>query len=187
MTFREGITHTNFKGRTFHLCEVTTKAGRKRYVFARQPRGQPLEDIPPGHEVVESANGVVSLRKNVDGPIGASELDAVRTVLARHRRARCRVEARGRAVVVLAPQGGNPEMIEDIGLEAFTRLGGKTRYEPVLRFRLVDVEIRQFSAERMCYRASLDGWLPLGAVDTIERIAVRYVPKIDTDAFFELL
>ena len=58
------ITHTNRKGVTFCLGRSVTKTGKPRYFFAREPaKGEPVEAIPEGYEIVESVNGVVSLAK----------------------------------------------------------------------------------------------------------------------------
>jgi len=51
MTF----TRTNRKDVTFCLCRHVTKTGKPRYFFAREPdKGEPVEAIPEGYEVVES-------------------------------------------------------------------------------------------------------------------------------------
>ena len=53
------ITHTNRKGVTFYLGRGVTKTGKPRYFFAREPdKGEPVEAIPEGYEIVESVNGV---------------------------------------------------------------------------------------------------------------------------------
>jgi hypothetical protein len=58
------ITHTNRKGVTFYLGRGVTKTGKPRYFFAREPdKGEPVEAIPEGYEILESVNGVVSLAK----------------------------------------------------------------------------------------------------------------------------
>ena len=55
------VTDTNRKGLTYDLCRGTTTTGRARYVFAREPQGEPVVDLPPGYRIRESVNGVVSL------------------------------------------------------------------------------------------------------------------------------
>jgi len=40
------ITYTNRKGVTYHLCQGVTKTGKPRYYFARQPKGEPVPEIP---------------------------------------------------------------------------------------------------------------------------------------------
>jgi len=38
------VTYTNRKGHTYYLCQGVTKTGKSRYYFAREPRGEPVED-----------------------------------------------------------------------------------------------------------------------------------------------
>ncbi len=55
------LSYTNRKGTTFYLCRGTTKSGKPRYYFARQPREEPVDTVPEGYSIVESVNAVVSL------------------------------------------------------------------------------------------------------------------------------
>jgi len=48
------VTYTNRKGQTFVLCKQETKTGKPRYVFARQPVGEIVEQIPDGYQIRES-------------------------------------------------------------------------------------------------------------------------------------
>ena len=55
------VTYTNRKGYTYYLCRGTTKTGKPRYYFAREPKGDPVEQIPEGYEIRESVNGILVL------------------------------------------------------------------------------------------------------------------------------
>jgi hypothetical protein len=39
------VTYTNRKGRTYYLCQGTTKTGKPRYYFAREPKDELLDEI----------------------------------------------------------------------------------------------------------------------------------------------
>ncbi len=54
------ITYTNRKGFTYYLCRGVTKTGKPRYYFAREPKDEPVEQIPDGYTISESVNGIVS-------------------------------------------------------------------------------------------------------------------------------
>jgi hypothetical protein len=82
------ITYTNRKGVTYHLCRTATKTGKPRYVFAREPRGEPVEEIPEGWRISESVNGIVSLVKAQPSQILPEELAAVEAAVGRHPGAR---------------------------------------------------------------------------------------------------
>lgn len=57
------VTYTNRKGFAYFLCKGTTKTGKPRFFFARQPKGEAVDAIPTGYEIEESVNGIVSLVK----------------------------------------------------------------------------------------------------------------------------
>ena len=60
------------------------------------------------------------------------------------------------------------------------------RYEPVLRFILLDPAQRRFGASRMCYLGSIDDWLELGRTGPVAELARALIPTLGTDQFFEL-
>jgi len=186
----KAITYTNRKGRKYHLCETKTKKGKPRFVFSREPRGKPVFEMPDGYEISESINGQVSLRKVVASPISDDEILTVRTIVRRQAHlTRYRVDVRKDAIVVYEPVGGIDEGVARmLGLprEAVESLSSRVQYSPVLRFILVDVENREFIVERMCYRGSVDGWLPLHDAGHLAGLAPRYVAHIGKESFFEL-
>ncbi len=192
------ITYTNRKGVTYTLCKGVTKTGKPRYFFTREPQGEPVETIPEGYEIRESVNGVVSLAKVRPGHILAEEAATVATAIQQHPQARnYRVDVKPDRIDIYELVGGgmdlllsafdrvlSPELLEEFRTDR-ERYG---QYTAVMRFILTDAEQRLFRAERMCYRSSVDGWLPLRTIGTasIEQLARRLVPTLGTDTFFEL-
>jgi hypothetical protein len=61
------------------------------------------------------------------------------------------------------------------------------RFTPVLRFILDDEARRTFRAERWCYLGSIDDWIDIGSPGPLDRLARQMVPKLGTEAFFELM
>jgi hypothetical protein len=78
------ITYTNRKGFTYTLCRGTTKTGEPRYTFSREPKDEPVEQIPEGYASSESVNGIVSLSKERPSQLRVEEVETVNMVLARH-------------------------------------------------------------------------------------------------------
>jgi hypothetical protein len=103
------ITHTNRKDVTFYLCRGVTKTGKPRYFFAREPdKGEPVEAIPEGYEVVESVNGVVSLARARPALIQPEERDLVQAAVAKHPKWRnYRVDVKGERIVVYEREGAD--------------------------------------------------------------------------------
>jgi len=185
----EHFIYTNRYGKRYYLCEVATKAGKRRLVFASAPRGDPVPAVPEHHEVVESVRGQVSLRRRGSSPILEREVALVEVELSRHVRLRSyRAEARKKDIVVLEASGTDfGALAEKFGVRMLSpSLGLRPTYSPVLRFRLVDPEERRFAVQRMCYRGSIDGWLSLHDAGPLPSMAARYIPHLGRDSFFEL-
>jgi len=192
------ITYTNRKGVTYTLCKGVTKTGKPRYFFAREPQGELVEVIPEGYEIRESVNGVVSLAKVRPGHILAEEAAVVAAAIQRHPQGRnYRVDVKpDRIDIYELAGGGMGEVLATFGDMFSSALLAKMcadheryrQYTAVMRFILTDAEQRLFRAERMCYRSSVDGWLPLYNIGRapIEHLARSLVPTLGTDAFFEL-
>ena len=192
------ITYANRKGITYHLCQRLTKTGKPRYVFAREPIGEPLEEIPDGWRINESVNGVVSLVRDHPGKILPEEIAAVEGAVERHPKSRNYRAAVKRDWIEVYERAG-PDAEEVVaglsgsGFESIRQieqvrdfLDRGARFSPVLRFILVDAAQRTFRVERMCYRSSVDGWLDVHQRGPVERLAREWIPKLGTDAFFGL-
>jgi hypothetical protein len=191
------ITYTNRKGVTYHLCRTATKTGKPRYVFAREPRGEPVEEIPEGWRISESVNGIVSLVKSRPSQILPEELTAVEAAVGRHPKARDYRVADKRDRIEIYERVG-PDAAElvaglpGLGLEMrgmVDRLRADmdrhAQFTPVLRFILIDAAERAFRVERMCYRSSVDGWLDVHQWGPVDRLARDWIPRLGTDRFFE--
>lgn len=192
------VSHTNRKGITYYLCQGTTKTGKRRYFFAREPKEDLLDEIPAGWKIQESPNGIVSLVRERPARILPDELAAVEAALRRHPKAdNYRVAIKGKQIVVYERVGPNvEELVESLqrtalGPLAAARIGvlrealdKSARFSPELRFILDDEERRTFHAERWCYLGSIDDWFYL-AEGTIFRLARALIPNLASDAFFE--
>jgi len=193
------VTYTNWKGVTYYLCRGVTKTGKPRYYFAREPKGEPVAEIPEGWKISESVNGVVSLVKDRPAQIRLEEVEAVEAVVQRHPKShnyrvavkRDRIEVYER--VGLAPDELVAEL-RGVGLLVPGRadwlrelLESRARFTPVLRFTLEDSEQRTFRTERWCYLGSIDGWIEVGPMGSVHLLARQWIPKLGTDALFEVV
>ena len=196
---RMPVTYTNRKGVTYYLCQGVTKTGKPRFYFAREPQGDPVEQIPEGYAISESVNGIVSLVKARPAQILPDEVAAVESAVRRHQKSRnYRVGVKQNRIEVYERVGPD---VDDL-LPIFQQLGGtrpglaeqlqarldqNAQFKAEMRFVLKDAEQRTFQAQRMCYRGSIDDFIDLrGELGAIEELARRLVPKLGTDAFFEL-
>lgn len=194
------IAHTNRKGAVYHLCRATTQTGRERYVFRRERPAEPVEVLPPGYRISESVNGVVSLVKDTPSIFLPEEVAAVEAAVGRHPQpSRYRVVARSERIEVYERSGMDlDEAAEIFGIAGRltasrlaatqARLDRTARYDPVVRFYLLDAERRTFSVHRRCYRSSLPDWLNLYSMgdNAIEALAAKVIPTLGSEEFFEL-
>jgi hypothetical protein len=193
------VTYTNRKGVTYYLCQGATKTGKPRYYFAREPQGDPLEQIPEGYTISESGNGIVSLVKARPAQILPDKVAAVESAVRRHPKSRnYRVGIKQNRIEVYERVGPEVDDLAPIFREfgvmepglterLQARLDQDAQFKPEMRFVLVDAEQRVFQAQRMCYRGSIDGFINLhGELGPVEELARRLVPALGTDEFFEL-
>ena len=191
------ITYTNHKGFTYTLCRGTTKTGKPRYYFSREPKDEPVEQIPEGYAISESVNGIVSLSKERPSQIRAEEVEAVNAVLARHPlKRKYRVGLKPDRIDIYELVGPDSQdisaMMKEIGFPGVysaehlrASIDDYARFTPIMRFTLIDAEHRTFGAERMCYRGSIDDFIDIDS-GPISVLAKRLIPKLGTEQFFEL-
>jgi hypothetical protein len=132
-------------------------------------------------------------------PIRPEEVAAIEAAVLRHPKAHnYRVELKQDWIVVLERIGpdekvnqvlvGRIAAVRPISREqAQAALAGSARFVPVLRFGLVDPKKRTFCAERWHY-SGRGSWAELwgqGAAP-LNRLARRLIPKLGTQAFFDL-
>ena len=192
------ITYTNRKGATYYLCQGTTKTGKPRYYFAREPKDEPVLEIPHGYEIRESVNGIVSLARERPRLIRPEEEAAVTSAIQQHPKpGDYRVDIKGKRIVIYERVGADIDDLSPIlrmfgGITPAKRaslqqvLDRGARFSPVMRFTLLEAQDRTFGAERWCYLGSIDDWIHVGNTGPVRRLARQLIPRLGTEAFFDL-
>lgn len=194
------IKYTNRKGQTYFLCQGRTKTGKPRYYFAKNPADTLLEKIPDGYTIQESVNGVVSLAKERPQLLKPKEIETIQTTLNNHpKKKNYRLSIKPDRLEIYERVG--PDIVElmatwearDFTLvtpamkkSAEVEESRYAQFTPVMRFILTDVERRGFRVQRMCYRGSIDDWIDIDYTETLAKAAVKFIPILGTEAFFEL-
>jgi len=197
-TNRMPISYTNRKGATYYLCQGTTKNGRVRYYFAREPRGAMLDRVPEGYQVRESVNGVVSLSRIRPSLISDAEIDGVKAAIGKHPQGEhYRTDIKSKLIMIYERVGPDLD-----GLAAALGLGElpkstrrrleeverqRAQFAPIMRFRLSDPVHRLFTAERMCFMGGIDDWITVEYDKPIGTLAEKLIPVLGTDEFLELV
>ena len=184
------VAYTNRKGMTYVLCRSVTKSGKPHYYFAREPKGEPVEEMPEGYEIGESTTGLVFLRKARPPQILPKEVAAVEKALKRHSKLHnYRVSVKHDRIEIHERLGTDVERLTQLskqwGLETPKLDERPARFTPVLRFILADAEQRIFRVERMHY-GGREEWFAIEARGPVRRLARQLIPKLGTHAFFEL-
>ncbi|MBN2147202.1 MAG: hypothetical protein JW726_07425 [Anaerolineales bacterium] len=195
------ISHTNRKGQTYFLHQGITKTSKPRYFFSKTAAPDALEQVPAGHHIEESVNGIVSLVKDRQQLILPEETQLVEDALHRHPKGNnYRVSAKGKQIVVYERLGPDAEDMADIFgktllmysrqelLEGMQSLLDKNaQYSPMLHFKLVNTADRTFCAERATYVSSLPEWVNICDCGPLQELVDEIIPLLDTDEYFELL
>ena len=190
------VTYTNRKGTTYYLCQTVTKRGKTRYYFAKEQKGDPPDEIPEGYSIRENVNGLVSLIKTRPIPFTPKEIAAVEKAIEEHPKARnYRIDVRhdwieihemvGLALEEFAGLLGN---IVPLFPHKFAQLREKeerrARFQPVLRFGLMDTKRRRFAVQRMCCMGITDRWIFAGSAKRIEELLDMWICQLGSEEFF---
>jgi hypothetical protein len=195
------ISHTNRKGQTFFLCQGLTKTGKVCYFFSKSAAQNALEEIPPGHHIEESVNGVVSLVRDCKQIILPEEIQLVEKAISAHPKGtNYRVSAKGKQIIIYERLGPDAEDMADIfgkTMPMYSRqelvedvqamLDKNAQYSPMLHFKLVNAADRTFCAERATYVASLPEWIKICGWEPLQNLVGQIIPLLDTGEYFELL
>jgi len=199
------VQYTNRIEKTYYLREGKTKTGKPRYFFSTQQvgKGEAVEHIPDGYEIYEHPeNAQVFLRKKRHQIITDIEkhLVAKHTKTLQHSR-RYLVDCKdeyitiyessadignlknifGNLLNLTSPRSG---MNVDDAMSSLVSIADH-HYTAMLRFRLVDKERRTFTAERFCFRGSIDDWMYIGGPDDLKTMVQRYMKLLGTEGFFD--
>ncbi|HEX9369962.1 MAG TPA: hypothetical protein VF897_03120 [Roseiflexaceae bacterium] len=191
------FTYTNRRGEIYYLCQSTTRTGKPRYYFARSPKDAPVEQVPEGFRISESANGLVSIERDRPSQILPAEVAAVEAVIARHPKPRDYHVGVKRDRIEISERLGpdTDELARALGGSlgllpgALDRLRNELethgRFAPALRFCLLDAERRTFAIERWCSLGSIDDWIDVGQSGPLNRLVEPAVARLGDDSFYD--
>ncbi len=189
------ITHVNAKGKTYYLHQGSTKTGKPKYHFAMKSDGALVQSIPVGFEIYENPNAQVFLRRIPPKILTDEERQLVEDGMRKYASVKgSKIDVRGKAILVytadqdvetLAGLFQNMHPDPTANPKLMTTLRGVIQYSPMLQFILDDQEQRLFTAQRYCFRGSIDDWIDIdhGKLATLVR---TYVKHLDKESYFEL-
>jgi hypothetical protein len=195
------VQYTNRRGDVYHLQEGKTKTGKPKYYFGKKLTGAPVDAIPEGYEIREDPDrGQVTLRKMRHSDISDMEMKMlVEAIRSRTQLEHFIVDIDGNSLVVYVADVDNYE-VERLKVlsERFGVFGTKSedlvrtvvtrsRYSPMMRFNLLDVDNRLYSADRWCFLGSIDDWYVLDGPAPLPKLMAKYVKHLGKESFYELM
>jgi hypothetical protein len=199
------IEFCNRVGKRYFLKEGKTKTGKPRYFFSsnQNGKGEAVNSIPEGYEIYEHPeNAQVFLRKIQPRLITDLEEQYVKKLLGSlNNTKRYIVDCKSRTLTIYE-SSVDSESLKGIfggllddhlissGICADNMMSDLTKiadqhYTATLRFNLVDKEKRKFTAERFCFRGSIDDWIYLSGPDYFTDIVKKHASTLGKDEFFE--
>ena len=190
------ITHTNAKEKTYYLHQGTTKTGKPKYYFSTQPEGTLAEAMPEGFEMYENPNAQVFLRRIPPKLITEEERQVVEAGMRTSADVKdYKIDVKGKAIVIYTADQ-DVETLADVfkGLsptpsanrQLMSLLRKEIQYSPMLQFLLEDEQRRLFTAQRYCFRGSIDDWIDIG-YGSLTTLVKQYVKHLGKESYFELL
>ena len=189
------ITHTNAKGKLYYLHQGTTKTGKPKYYFSMESEGHLAESIPEGFEIYENPNAQVFLRRIPPKLITDEERRVVEEGMRTYADVKdYKIDVKGKAIVIYTADqdiGTLAELFKDLSptpsanRQLMSLLRKEIQYSPMLQFLLEDEKRRLFTAQRYCFRGSIDAWIDIG-YGSLTTLVKQYVKHLGKESYFEL-
>jgi len=185
------IEHVSRSGKIYYLQGKAGKGGRPIFYFSTDAKGPLIDVMPNGYEIYENIGGQVFLRRIPKKLITDQELNLMRAALNAHGEEwRYKTEVKKKTITVYETDNRADSYRElapwiDPAKEKQFRIQ-HAYYMAVLRFMLIDPAKRLFTAERYCFRGSVDDWISLGPPATLPALIKNYVKHLGKESFYEL-
>ena len=201
------IEYKNRSRQTYYLYEGKTKTGKPKYFFSMKTSVKTeitsVESIPDGYEIYENPNAQVFLRKIPVQIILPEEIEIVKFWLQKHLKPiDFLLDVKGKNIIIYlcdqnidnmmkAKEIMTMEIITFANIPDFIRTKepfffGLT-YSPMMQFVLEDVETREFTVERWCFRGFIDGWIALDSSTDLQKLVQTYGAHLGKESFYDLM
>ncbi len=189
------IEHINRRNKKFYLYQGTTKLGNPKYFFSSKPDGNPVDVIPDSYEIYENPNAQVFLRKIPPQIITPEEIEIVKSGVKKYAKIDYfMIDVKVKNIIIYMPDQNLEQLLEIVSsyhgnnsLRAKNAVAFSLSYSPMMQFVLEDVQTREFTIERWCFRGSVDDWIPLSQSSNLKELVKNYVCHLGKDSFYDLM
>jgi hypothetical protein len=157
------------------------------------PEGSLAGAVPDGYEIYENIRGQVFLRRRMPQVMTSEELSMVESALSGRPKGNFyRFEAQKNTIVIYEAEDKTEHYMSIampwVSKERLRESAEQSAYyQAVTRFVLTDAARRLFSAERFCFRGSVEDWIPLGApAAPLHDHLNKFIKHLGRESFFEL-
>ena len=182
-----------YKG--YDTAKGGTKTGKPKYYFSMKREGQLAESIPEDFEIYENPNAQVFLRRIPPKIITDEERQLVEDGMRKYASVQdYKIDVKGKAIIVYTADQSVDTLVDlfkDLhpdpaaNPQLMTTLRGVIQYSPMLTFILDDKEQRLFTAQRYCFRGSIDDWIDIDH-GKLAQLVRTYVKHLGYESYFEL-
>ncbi|HYG33485.1 MAG TPA: hypothetical protein VEC99_01795 [Clostridia bacterium] len=187
------IQYKSRNGKIYYLHVKQGKDGKVAYYFSQAQDGPLANSVPEGYEIYQHIRGQVLLRRKVPQIIREEELALVKEALERQPKGHFyQTEVKKNAIVIYEAEDRTEEYqrmampwINRARLAEYAKESAD--YQAVMRFVLADPDKRLFSAERFCFRGSVEDWIPISdATATLQAHTKKFIKHLGRESFFDL-
>ena len=186
--------YINSRNIEYFLHKGQTKTGKDKYYFSQKSDGSTDGTVPNGYETYEAPNRQFFIRKIQKKIITDEEKKVVEDGLKNFSNLKSfKIQIKKNKIIVYTPNQ-DVDTIADI-MGRYAPIGEETRdfirksvieYSPEMQFVLIDKKERLFNVERYNYRGSIDDWMKIGYMESLDKLVKNYVKHLGKESFFEL-
>ncbi len=156
--------------------------------------GHLADSIPDGFEMYENPNAQVFLRRIPPKLITDEERQLVEDGMRKYASVTdYKIDVKGKAIEIHTAHQDSETFTEmftgyrpDLDQAKIAELVAQAvHYSPMMQFILDDKEQRLFTAQRYCFRGSIDDWIDIDH-GKLEKLVKTYVPHLGNESYFEL-
>lgn len=192
--------HINRRGDCYFVYRGKTKTGKPKYFASKRAtseKGVKVDSLPDEFEIFENpSNCVVTIRRHKPSQVSLAErelVDRLAIELSAYTYVQTIID--GDRIVIYTPDGDIDRFASELelifGPMSQTKIVDRIRcsgaYTAELRFTLLDADNRTYTAERYCFRGSVDDWIWIDGPDQLDVLANKILPLLGKDSFYDFL